>query len=125
MDASSEPINTFGEEEEQRLHDLYARASVAGRVPRSIIEPAIDALDPTIGADSAWKSGEHPTLSNLKVSPCMNVEHPMRVSKNTPQYQRCVGVTCGGAAAAAVLACNTAFGSCQAACWAALIMPTP
>lgn len=25
----------------------------------------------------------------------------------------------------AIVACNTAFGTCQAACWAALIAPTP
>ncbi|EME86517.1 uncharacterized protein MYCFIDRAFT_43367 [Pseudocercospora fijiensis CIRAD86] len=29
------------------------------------------------------------------------------------------------AAPPAILACNAAFGSCQAACWAALIAPTP
>lgn len=35
-----------------------------------------------------------------------------------------MGVTAGAAAPPAVLACNAAYGSCQAACWAALALPT-
>uniref|UniRef100_A0A914GT38 Uncharacterized protein n=1 Tax=Globodera rostochiensis TaxID=31243 RepID=A0A914GT38_GLORO len=33
-------------------------------------------------------------------------------------------VTAGAATAPALLACNVAFGKCQAACWAALMLPT-
>lgn len=33
--------------------------------------------------------------------------------------------TAGAAIPAAIVACNSAFGTCQAACWAALISPTP
>lgn len=33
--------------------------------------------------------------------------------------------TFGAAVPAAIVACNSAFGTCQAACWAALVLPTP
>ncbi|KAI3410909.1 hypothetical protein GPALN_002991 [Globodera pallida] len=33
-------------------------------------------------------------------------------------------VTAGVATAPALLGCNVAFGKCQAACWAALMLPT-
>ncbi|KAI1248405.1 hypothetical protein MGN70_009603 [Eutypa lata] len=35
------------------------------------------------------------------------------------------GATLGASAPATIVACNTAFGSCQSACWAALVAPTP
>ncbi|KAI0972575.1 hypothetical protein F4678DRAFT_460143 [Xylaria arbuscula] len=35
------------------------------------------------------------------------------------------GATMGASAPATVIGCNTAFGACQAACWAAAIAPTP
>ncbi len=35
------------------------------------------------------------------------------------------GATLGATAPATVVACNAAFGTCQAACWGALILPTP
>ncbi len=35
------------------------------------------------------------------------------------------GATAGLTLPATVIACNTAFGTCQAACWAALVAPTP
>jgi len=34
-------------------------------------------------------------------------------------------VTAGAAVPAAIITCNSAFGTCQAACWAALMAPTP
>ncbi|KAI0817434.1 hypothetical protein GGR55DRAFT_620392 [Xylaria sp. FL0064] len=35
------------------------------------------------------------------------------------------GATLGATAPASILACNSAFGTCQAACWVAAIAPTP
>jgi hypothetical protein len=35
------------------------------------------------------------------------------------------GATLGASAPATIIACNTAFGSCQAACAAVLLAPTP
>ncbi|KAI6186997.1 hypothetical protein M3Y98_00193900 [Aphelenchoides besseyi] len=35
------------------------------------------------------------------------------------------GATLGASAPATIVACNTAFGSCQAACASVLLMPTP
>ncbi|ORY12622.1 hypothetical protein BCR34DRAFT_289991 [Clohesyomyces aquaticus] len=35
------------------------------------------------------------------------------------------GATLGASAPATIIACNTTFGTCQAACWAALFTPTP
>ncbi|KAI1187125.1 hypothetical protein F5B17DRAFT_400959 [Nemania serpens] len=35
------------------------------------------------------------------------------------------GATLGASAPATIIACNTAFGTCQAACWLAAIAPTP
>ncbi|KAF3063233.1 hypothetical protein J3E69DRAFT_331832 [Trichoderma sp. SZMC 28015] len=35
------------------------------------------------------------------------------------------GATAGATAGPTILACNSAFGSCQAACWAAAIFPCP
>ncbi|KAI1156788.1 hypothetical protein F4825DRAFT_402532 [Nemania diffusa] len=35
------------------------------------------------------------------------------------------GATMGASAPATIVACNTAFGTCQASCWAAAIAPTP
>lgn len=35
------------------------------------------------------------------------------------------GATLGATAPASIIACNTAFGSCQAACVAAGLLPTP
>ncbi|KAL3070285.1 hypothetical protein niasHS_016112 [Heterodera schachtii] len=34
-------------------------------------------------------------------------------------------VTAGAGTPAIILGCNSAFGTCQAACWAALFAPTP
>jgi hypothetical protein len=35
------------------------------------------------------------------------------------------GATLGVTAPVSIVACNSAFGACQAACWAAVIAPTP
>jgi hypothetical protein len=35
------------------------------------------------------------------------------------------GVSVGATVPMLIVACNTAFGACQAACWAAVIAPTP
>ncbi|KAI2609135.1 uncharacterized protein GGS25DRAFT_493230 [Hypoxylon fragiforme] len=35
------------------------------------------------------------------------------------------GATLGASAPASIILCNTSYGSCQAACWAALAMPAP
>ena len=48
LTASSESVTAFREKEEQRLHDLYAPASLKGNSPPGVIESSQDSIDPTV-----------------------------------------------------------------------------